>query len=297
MKKDTAVFAFLILLIIQVLYCENTYAASESSGPEAAGEVSQGVVDDYYGELTGGLLNWMKTNGAVLNKQPGCTVPEPGPIAEPPPSPPKGLSKDMESLFRDYYAGGNMLAEIDKIYGADLPTDIKFMELQEKGTLLIEKGYVGKKKEGWLAGTMGRLKQVVEKASSLQSGEQEKSAVKREDLPSSGLTVYRIVDKDYDSEGQSGRLTVTLRLGGGKALSEEVPEKMIEMQLPGSGEWIPLVEGEDIPEGTRIYTGNGHTILQDRDGNFYKIPPMTKVDVGEDQHLRYKADEEEIESD
>ena len=144
---------------------------------------------------------------------------------------------------------------------------------------------------------MDRLKQVVKKAPSLRSGEQEKSAIKRENLPSSGLTVYRIVDKDYDSEGRSGWRTVTFRLGGGKMLSEEVPEKMIKMQLPSSGELIPLMEGEDIPEGTLIYTGHGHTILQDRDGNFYKIPPMTKVDVGEDQHLRYKADKEEIKSD
>jgi hypothetical protein len=96
----------------------------------------------------------------------------------------------------------------------------------------------------------------------------------KQSLPSSGLTIYRIYDAESSPE-----------------------DKIIETQLPDSREWTPLKEGEDIPEGAVIYTGQGATALRDKKDNFYKIPSYTKIDVGKDQHLRYKVDKKELESD
>lgn len=94
-----------------------------------------------------------------------------------------------------------------------------------------------------------------------------------QNLPSSGLTVYRISDKNNNPE-----------------------DKVIEMQLPDSREWISLREGEAIPEDATVYTGQGDTILRDKSDNFYKVPSFTKVDVGKNQQLRYKIDKKELES-
>lgn len=311
MAKILALLAFLILLNVQAFYCGDVYAL-QSSESETAGEVPEGLVDDYYGSITESLVNWMEINGRKLNKQPGCAVPEPGPIAEASPSPPEGLSNDMKDLFRDYYAYGNTLAEIDEIYNSDIPPDIKFMELQEKSNFLAEEGYIEEKEQqGWASGAMGRLKGALEKAPSLKDikrkvgvgaekgsqAEGKGAGVDVEKPPSSGLTVYRIYSKGAGSDGEERWLTVTLRPGGEKVLSEEEVEKMIEMKLPGSREWVPLYEGEDIPEGAIIYTGHGPTVLQDEDGNFYKIRPVTKVDVGRGQHQGYEISKEELESD
>lgn len=314
MARILALLAFLILLNVQAFCCGDVYAL-QSSESETASEVPEGVVDDYYGAITENLVNWMEINGRKLNKQPGYAVPEPGPIAEAPPPPPEGLSNDMKDLFKDYYAYGNTLAEIDEIYNSNIPSDIKFMELQEKSNSLAERGYIEKKEQqGWASGAMGRLKGALEKAPSLPSmkdvkrkmgvgaekgsqAEGEGAGVDVEKSRSSGLTVYRIYSKGAGPDGEKRWQTVTLRPGGEKLLSEEEVEKMIEMKLPGSREWVPLYEGEDIPEGAIIYTGHGPTVLQDENGNFYKIRPVTKVDVGRGQHQSYKISKEELESD
>ncbi|MGR3295443.1 MAG: hypothetical protein ACUZ8A_04380, partial [Candidatus Bathyanammoxibius sp.] len=104
---------------------------------------------DYYRKLTGDLKSWMEVNGPTLNRRLGYALPEPGAITDPPPATPEGLPGGMERLFADYYVYGNMIAEIDKIYGSDAPPDIKFMELQEKRNFLVENGFIaGTERQG-----------------------------------------------------------------------------------------------------------------------------------------------------
>ncbi len=296
MNRNVVFFTCLLLLSVHAVgpesVCVSAPAESEATG------VSEGAVDDYYRELTGGLKGWMEANGPALSRRLGHAVPEPGAIIVPPPATPEALPKDMVSLFRDYYVYGNMIAEIDKIYDSDLPADLKFMELQEKRNFLVENGFIAQtRQQGGVTGAIGQLKGAFKKAKSLATGEGEGGEGGEVTKPApSGLTVYRIYDVDYGPDERGRRTEVTLGwAGGGKLLSEKVQEKMIEMRLPGGKEWVPLKEEMSIPKGATIRTGSGDTILQDEDGNFYKIPRSSKLGVSAREYLRYRINKTELE--
>ncbi len=303
MNRNVVFFMCLLLLGVQAMRPENV-CVSAPSEPETK-EVSEGTVVDYYRKLTGDLKSWMEVNGPTLNRRLGYALPEPGAITDPPPATPEGLPGGMERLFADYYVYGNMIAEIDKIYGSDAPPDIKFMELQEKRNFLVENGFIaGTERQGGVTGAIGQLKGAFKKAKSLATGEGAEDEDKAREGAGgggtgpapSGLTVYRIYDIDYGPDERSRRIEVTLGLGeGGKLLSEKAREKMIEMRLPGGKGWVPLKEEMSIPGGATIRTGTGDTILKDEKGNFYRIPPAVSMEVSPREYLRYRIDKAELE--
>ncbi|MCP4365360.1 MAG: hypothetical protein GY800_08700 [Planctomycetes bacterium] len=303
MNRNVVFFTCLLLLSVQAMRSGNV-CVSAPSEPEAMG-VSEGAVDAYYKELTGGLKSWMEANGPTLSRRLGYAVPEPGAIIDPPPATPAALPRNMENLFKDYYVYGNMIAEIDKIYDSDAPANLKFMELQEKRDFLVENGFIaGTERQGGVTGAIGQLKGALKKAKSLATGEGAEGEYKihegteggaTEPVPS-GLTVYRVYDIDYGPDERSRRTEVALGLEGGEnLLSEKAQEKMIQMRLPGGEEWVPLKEDMSIPRGATIRTGMGDTILQDGNGNFYRIPPKVILDVSTREYLRYRIDKAELE--